>query len=124
MVDHFTLVNPPLYSEFFADLDLKTSGINNVNYPTSFPSPPTSTDDPAVGNKSAFGPSMQGDAEEEMSWFFYLSEISLRRTINSSLELLYYNGGQQWSRNQDQLRRTYMECEEQITLWYADSARC
>ncbi|KAJ0305476.1 hypothetical protein COL516b_005170 [Colletotrichum fioriniae] len=53
--------------------------------------------------------------EEERSWLYYLAEISLRRTIKSTMSVLYRKGEAYWLRNEDLLVRQYDEFETEIS---------
>ncbi len=54
---------------------------------------------------------------EERSWFFYLAEISLRRTVDNTQWLLYQRGEEEWITNVAYILRQYAESDEQISLW-------
>lgn len=54
------------------ELDLAQDSINNLAYPTFFPSPPECL-----------------ETELRVGWFFYLSDIAIRRLKNRSLNYIY-----------------------------------
>lgn len=60
----------------------------------------------------------QQRSEEERSWFFYFAEISLRRTINDTLQLYYARGEGHWIQNTSQMIHQYRETEKGFSLWY------
>ncbi|CRK45560.1 hypothetical protein BN1723_006672, partial [Verticillium longisporum] len=53
----------------------------------------------------------------ERGWCYYLSEISLRRTIDETVDLLYRKGEAYWLQNSSQLVRHYWGSERQIASW-------
>lgn len=53
----------------------------------------------------------------EFIWFFYLAEISLRRTFDEVLSVIYEKGEQNWIENIDLVCRQYYESEKQISDW-------
>lgn len=54
---------------------------------------------------------------DERGWCYYLSEISIRRTVDEILNLLYRHGEEYWMKNPTRLIQQYRECEEQISQW-------
>lgn len=105
-------------NELLPELPFKSSGIEELARSDSmFPLPPTiSTEREATEPPS---PNELNSWQEERSWFFYLAEISLRRTINDTLWLLYRKGEQYWMTHIDSLEEQYEETERQISLWYS-----
>ena len=81
-----------------------------------FPSPPKSltlyaqTDLPSLDNGLE-------RHDEERSWFFYLAELSIRRTINDVLATFYAMTEEQWIDDIDFLCRQFDESDKQILLW-------
>lgn len=59
--------------EICLELDLAQDSINNLAYPTFFPSPPESL-----------------ATELRVGWYFYLSDIAIRRLKNRSLNYIYH----------------------------------
>jgi len=53
----------------------------------------------------------------EFIWFFYLAEISLRRTLDEALSAIYEKGEQHWIEDIDLVCRQYRESEQQISDW-------
>ncbi|KAF2176434.1 hypothetical protein K469DRAFT_678604 [Zopfia rhizophila CBS 207.26] len=104
--------------ELLPELGFRSSGIEDLAYPgTMFPSPPPILT--GLDPSSPASPQDQGRTQEERSWFFYLAEISLRRTINDTLWLLYHKGEQYWLTHIDSLVRQHAESEKEIALWYS-----
>ncbi|OCT46892.1 hypothetical protein CLCR_02303 [Cladophialophora carrionii] len=111
-------------SELVPETGLRPTGLEDFCSSDSFPSPP------AIPNNT---PSLRGSDQrswheqddeysrqhEERSWCFYLSEISLRRTINDTLLLLYRNGEAHWMENIHFVLKHAAECEKQIDMWHA-----
>jgi hypothetical protein len=59
---------------------LPSSGISDLNYPQGWPSPPS-----------------PGNPEVDASWYYYSSELALRRIGNTILNLLYKTGQLAWN---------------------------
>ncbi|KAL2219285.1 hypothetical protein M432DRAFT_341572 [Thermoascus aurantiacus ATCC 26904] len=111
--------------EFLPEIPLRPSGIEEFTYPDLFPSPPevlSETHRDKNGHAEDTDSSLGSDEARkagERGWFFYLAEISLRRTINDTMKTLYGKGEQQWMDNIHFLVVQYMECEKQIALWHS-----
>lgn len=56
--------------------------------------------------------------QDEMSWSYYLSEISVRRVMDETLNLWYRKGESYWMTNPTHLIEQYHECERLISSWY------
>lgn len=98
---------------------LPSSGLDSFQYP-EFPSPPSATSQPTSDPFSRSGDS--GHVPEKFqaqSWLFFLAEISLRRTINAHLRLLYRKSESYWLSHLPLLIKHHAQCEEQISLWYS-----
>lgn len=128
-------------SELLSELGLRPSGLADLAYPDSFPSPPanlvlaeeTHLASPNGGREplsdTAIRPAAHTEssvaaldrADEVRSWFFYLAEISLRRTLDSVLSLHYRgpNCEEIWLRDPARLVRQHNGLEEQVNLWYS-----
>jgi hypothetical protein len=81
-----------------------------------FPSPPESLMLYAQNN-APWPDSGIERLDEERSWFFYLAELSIRRTINDVLGTFYDKTEQQWIDDIDLLCRQFDESDKQISLW-------
>lgn len=103
-------------SELAPELGLVTSGLGQFGNPCLFPSPPKTL---GIGQGRKMDDGLQVDHSEfeERGWFFYLAEISLRRTINDALDLLYRNGEKHWMNNIKLLVSQHEEQERQVLLW-------
>ncbi|KAE9373064.1 hypothetical protein N431DRAFT_336998 [Stipitochalara longipes BDJ] len=126
--------------EIRVELNLPESSIATINYPDMFPSPPneedvTSTTDgdlPFIGDAISVrgaGESTEhqqhrtpsfGQIQQRHSWYYYLSEIALRRIFNSVLNSFYtteqYTGFNTPVQN---MVDTATEFLEQLSQWYA-----
>jgi hypothetical protein len=115
---------PPLtsISELRIEIQLPASGIVNFKYPYLFPflsMPPPTTEPTIAGSTSnRENPSSHLGLEEERSWFYYLAEISLRRTMNRILSIFYGQGEQHWLLRIRQMIGDATICAEAITAWY------
>ncbi|KAM5368969.1 hypothetical protein ACJZ2D_009278 [Fusarium nematophilum] len=107
-------------SELVFELGLKPSALENFSYPHPFPSPPEglSSQETPRTDGSQIDPDEEQRQVDERGWCYYLSEISIRRTIDETLNVLYRQGEEYWMKNPSQLIRQYHECEQQITQWH------
>jgi hypothetical protein len=64
-----------------------------------------------------YDPSCQTRILEQRSWSFYLAEISLRRTIDDIVRLIYARGEDYWMRHPEQIIHQGYDSETQITIW-------
>ncbi|KAH6884451.1 hypothetical protein B0T10DRAFT_130882 [Thelonectria olida] len=105
-------------SELAPELGLQTSDLRQFGNPCLFPSPPeTLSIDQAHHAEDGF---LADHSEaEERGWFFYLAEISLRRTINDALDLLYRKDEKHWMNNIKLLVSQHEEQERQVLLWHS-----
>lgn len=108
-------------------MDIHPSGLDSFAYPDAFPLPPAELFS-HVSPRTARLP--EGLAEEERQrqasergWYYYLSEISVRRTIDATLDSLYRQGPEYWMKNPEYLIRQYEITEEQISSWYVSCRR-
>lgn len=123
-------------SELRAELQLPTSGLQ-FKYPDLFPYlslpdgseqrlevPPTQFE---MAYESPCGPATHPsplsttslEPEEQRSWLLYLAEISLRKIMNSTLEMLYANGQQFWVANSYQVLHRGSVLKEELLGWRA-----
>lgn len=100
------------HSELAPELGLPPSGLSEFAYPDLFPSPPAS-----LGRVQTEIEEGQPHSEER-GWFFYLAEISLRRTIIDTIKVIYRKGETQWVNNIQWLVAQHDEQEQQVLLWY------
>jgi len=96
-------------SEIRVELNLPESSIATISYPDMFPSPPNEEDVTSIADgESPFTndsislqgvgeptPGQQhrtpsfGQSQQRQSWYYYLSDIALRRIFNSVLNSFY-----------------------------------
>jgi hypothetical protein len=121
------------------EIDLPASGLSTLGYPYMFPSPPTPSSPshvqqaasqgagltPLSSNTNLQSPSspttglISFQKAEEQSWFYYLSEIALRRIQNRVLHAFYRDGPHTWSRNNIfDMARSAASFEMQLEAWY------
>ena len=70
--------------ELRSELDLPHSSLADLEYPDMYPSPP----DLRVGDELS--------EQQEQSWFYYLTEITLRRISNCIVNTLYSSDYRRW----------------------------
>lgn len=105
------------FREFATELGITlASDLAGFKYPAAFPTPPETL--------NHLGPGDGGDMSDvfspqrnEFIWFFYLTEISLRRTLDEVLSVIYGKGEHSWIENIDLVCRQYYESERQISEW-------
>lgn len=106
-------------SELVFELGFNPGSLETFLYPDAFPSPP---DDifahPSPDNSSSHGLDEELRQVKERGWCYYLAEISVRRTVDEMLDMLYRHGESYWLKNPAQLVRQYHECEQQVSSWY------
>jgi hypothetical protein len=73
--------------------------------------------DPSNGGDGGDMSDVFSPRRTEFIWFFYLAEISLRRTLDEVLSVMYEKGEQDWIENIDLVYRQYYESEKQISDW-------
>lgn len=105
-------------SELLAELPLRSTGIEDyVRNDSVLPTPPDISTEEYETRGAQY--TELHSWQEEQSWFFYLAEISLRRTINDMLWLLISKGESYWLSHIDSMEKDYQETERQISAWYA-----
>ncbi|KAF7552950.1 hypothetical protein G7Z17_g3985 [Cylindrodendrum hubeiense] len=110
--------------EILLEAGLPTSGLEHLSYPDAFPAPPPdlSSSQLGVASPESIGtPQDQQRLVDEKGWCYYLAEISLRRAIEETIQVLYQRGDYFWLQNQEYLVRHYHEFEQQISLWQVRS---
>ncbi|KAF4967301.1 hypothetical protein FSARC_5131 [Fusarium sarcochroum] len=107
-------------SELVFELGLRPSALESFSYPEPLPSPPEGllTGQTPRTEGSQVDPDEEQRQVDERGWYYYLSEISIRRTVDETLNLLYRNGEEYWMKNPLYLIRQYHECEQQISQWH------
>ncbi|KAK7417621.1 hypothetical protein QQX98_004442 [Neonectria punicea] len=108
-------------NELLLEAGLPTSGLEHLSYPDAFPAPPpdlASSQHGATSPESIGTPQDKQRLVDEKGWCYYLAEISLRRAIDETVQVLYQRGDYFWLQNQAYLVRHYHEFEQQISLWH------
>ena len=104
-------------SELRTEIQFPASGVIDFGYAYPFPSlsmPPTTK---SPGQDFLDNSNDYLDPEEERSWLYYLAEISLRRTMNRILEILYSRGEQHWINSIRQIMGESATCAEELNAW-------
>ncbi|KAF2086368.1 hypothetical protein K490DRAFT_7350, partial [Saccharata proteae CBS 121410] len=104
------------------EIDVPSSGLDQVSYTNAFPSPPV--EDPRT-QPSGFGGQMGDSTPQEMtgpdteqSWFYYLAEIAIRRIANRITNAFYLKDSSVWSNTSlDEMIRDSDELELQLDQW-------
>ncbi|PMB66750.1 hypothetical protein BM221_007746 [Beauveria bassiana] len=118
--------------EFRVELPLQQSEISLGEYPDLFPSPPSpiptnSSDDDGVTGRNNFTSTEDLElrqhavrlCNEEESWYYYLTEIALRRIGNRIVNTFFRQGRSAWIMNLKPLLRMAKEFEAQVSSWSA-----
>ncbi|KAI9148950.1 ABC-transporter-regulating transcription factor [Paramyrothecium foliicola] len=106
--------------EFLLEMEFQSSGLEKLSYPDAFPVPPQNL---GSNNLEVMSPGSPAEVEqsrilEQKSWAYYLAEISLRRTIDTTIHSIYSRGEQSWLSNPSALVRQCQEHEQQISVWH------
>lgn len=115
--------------ELRVELDLPNSSLADFNYPDMHPSPPNleCVDEPlpqvTVFEDGNYGATNHDSLhylreQQQQSWFYYLTEITLRRITNDVLKTLYTDNYMFWS--EETLRQKLKAAEEfneQLLNW-------
>lgn len=116
--------------EFRVELPLNQSEISLGEYPDLFPSPPSPISTPSDGH-SGSGSSYQDNEElelrrhavrlcnEEESWYYYLTEIALRRIGNRIVNTFFRQHRTSWLTGIKPLLHMAREFEAQVSSWSA-----
>ncbi|KAH8901557.1 hypothetical protein GQ53DRAFT_707923 [Thozetella sp. PMI_491] len=116
--------------ELRTEMDLPNSSLADLDYPDMYPSPP---DPDASGTSANAGsPVVEGStgqtrprrmmtdkASREESWFYYLTEITLRRIGNRIINAFYSNSLADWNEEAiPSMAKEVEEFERQLEEWY------
>ncbi|KAI7772571.1 hypothetical protein LZL87_005296 [Fusarium oxysporum] len=108
--------------ELVFELGLRSSALESFSYPEPLPTPPEGLLAGTGQTPRSEGSYIDQDEEQryvdERGWYYYLSEISIRRTVDETLNLLYRNGEEYWMKHPTYLIRQYHESEQQISQWH------
>ncbi|KAJ9137458.1 C6 transcription factor [Pleurostoma richardsiae] len=110
-------------SEMAPELGLRSSGLSDFAYPDLFPSPPEDLGETRVESTNR-SPMVDHTDAEERGWFFYVAEISMRRTINETLRHLYQHGERHWLKSIHLLAKQHDDFEKQVLMWYSYLPSC
>ena len=117
--------------EFRVELPLAQSEISLGEYPDMFPSPPSpiAGDDPSTTDLGRDSSISAEELElrqhtvrlcnEEESWYYYLTEIALRRIGNRIVNTFFRQERSSWMTNIKPLLRMAQEFEAQVSSWSA-----
>ena len=115
--------------EVRAEMDLPDSSLADLQYPDTHPSPPeidiaspTPVVESLIGDRMVQSPSgtklLVSHQQQEQSWFYYLTEITLRRIGNRVLNTLYSAGYASWANNMMPFMvNAAEEFEQQLQEW-------
>ncbi|KFZ02170.1 hypothetical protein V500_00408 [Pseudogymnoascus sp. VKM F-4518 (FW-2643)] len=126
--------------EILSEIELPQSGVAHLGYIHTFPQPPdsnstdwgstqtsaiiTSSEVPLTASTTSptyhSNPDDSLRREQQQSWFYYLSEIALRRIGNRVLNYFYQDGHESWA--ETSLRPITQAANEflrQLDQWYA-----
>lgn len=111
--------------ELRMEMNLPDSCLVDVQYPDLHPLPPcTDASSPTLSGSPTCKTSPQSTSkildiqQQETSWFYYLTEITLRRIWNSVLNTLYATDYKEWTDEQiPYMARAAAEFEQQLQEW-------
>lgn len=112
-----------LTSELLNELPLRPSGLREIDYPYSFPAPPTltTTTEPAAETPTsqASSGSESSMSAYELGWFYYLAEIQICRIMDRETSLMFPpEGYQPWLDNITHFIDQAQKSDEQLRMWY------
>lgn len=99
-------------SELANELRIKSSGLEDMQFPHAFPAPP-------VGMATEDRPIVQN---ELTSWMYYLSETSLRRICNEVVWTLYDRHTTFWVEHITSVQAHAERLEQKLETWYVTCA--
>jgi hypothetical protein len=102
--------------ELREEIDLPPTSLATVDYPDLFPSPPDETPLPRETDRSA--PSDPIESALQEGWYYYLSEIALRRISNRITHALHKTVPQSWlAMPLKRIERIANELDAQVLQW-------
>ncbi|KAK7408949.1 hypothetical protein QQX98_008893 [Neonectria punicea] len=117
--------------EVRAEMNLPDSSLADVHYSHMHPSPPDMEDDepsPQFGSSPRERPAWSGTVtrtksgsrrQQEQTWYYYLTEITLRRIANRVLNLFYTGDHTTWAKySVPFMVKAAEEFEQQLEAWY------
>lgn len=115
------------YSEVRFELEMPGSGLCEMDYPHSFPSPPleyredqgTSPDDSSAMNWSSPKPSVNAFDRQylERGWYFYLAEIALKRMLHNIIVRRFQSKMWNQPEAESDLEQNVREFDMQVEQW-------
>ena len=119
-------------AEFRVELPLPQSELADYEFPKLFPSPPSPPspnpynplDNTPTGEPSPHGLSVTAEQQAESvrqteSWYYYLTEVALRRIGNRIINTFFTGGRESWMFIEPYLDIA-VEFEAQVSSWYAN----
>lgn len=108
--------------ELRVEMDIPNSLLADFHYPDLYPSPPDAPSPVETvrtpGSVAHKGPSYRNQRLHEQCWFYYLTEITLRRIANRVLNVFYQQGPQAWTEESlPSMVSMAREFEQQLQDW-------
>lgn len=102
------------------EICLPPSGLSTINSPDALPSPPVCSSnavpDDSVGHPKNHTPALSAGLEQ--SWFYYLSDIAVRRIANRIVNTFYQGSASGWlSTPIERMTQAATELELQLSQW-------
>lgn len=109
--------------ELRVEMDIPNSLLADFQYPDLYPSPPDALSPSETvrtpGSINLRISAFQNTRSQEQCWFYYLTEITLRRIGNRVLNLFYQTGPSSWSEEMlPRMASIAREFEQQLQDWY------
>lgn len=116
--------------ELRTEMDLPSSSLVDFHYPDMHPSPPdidaptpSSVDESSLADGSVRSAgarrTLASSVNQEESWFYYLTEITLRRIANRIFNTFYVDPHTSWNDETIHLMaRAVEDFEQQLEEWY------
>lgn len=112
-----------VHSELVVELGLNPPCRRSQEAQISLPEPPSELG-ASPGVPSPSNTPEHPTSQQAQGWYFYLSEISLRRMMEDTTRLLHDDGPEGWMRDGISLVTRSRTCEEQIDLWAQSIPSC
>lgn len=102
------------------EICLPPSGLSTINYPDALPTPPRGSSNPlpkgSIGDSENHTTTLSVGLEQ--SWFYYLSDIAVRRIANRIVNTFYQGSASVWlSIPIDKMIHAASELELQLIQW-------
>ncbi|KAI9038749.1 uncharacterized protein KD926_010484 [Aspergillus affinis] len=118
--------------ELRAEINLPNSSLADIHYSDMHPSPPDIDDDGVIAefglspqerpswSRSAIRTTFGSRQQHEQTWYYYLTEITLRRIANRVLNLFYAGDYSNWTSDLVPFMvKAAEQFEQQLQEWYA-----